>query len=47
MDDLLLRRRMMIMDQEQPFLEISPDLLWMWSAPVDNDVYSNTDWNVD
>ena len=30
-----------------PYLEISPTIVWMWSDPVYNDVYSNTTWNVD
>lgn len=45
--DLLLRRRQMMLDQEQPYLEIVPEILWMWDNPVDNDVLSNTEWNVD
>jgi len=30
-----------------PYLEISPTLLWVYAEPVYNDVYSNTNWNVD
>ena len=31
-----------------PYLEISPTVLWVLTGQSsDNDVYSNTDWNVD
>lgn len=30
----------------KPYLEISPEILWIWTYTGDNDVYSNTTWNV-
>ena len=30
----------------KPYLEIDPEILWIWSFTGDNDVYSNTDWNL-
>lgn len=33
--------------KEPPYLEIEPEILWVWEIPVDNNVYSNTDWFVD
>lgn len=30
-----------------PYLEIEPKILWIWTMPADNDVLSNTTWNVD
>ena len=29
-----------------PYLEISPEILWVWVDPGYNDVYSNTNWNI-
>lgn len=29
-----------------PYLEISPEILWIWTDPAYNDVYSNTTWNI-
>ena len=31
----------------EKYLEIEPEILWMWNNPVENDVYSNTNWNID
>ena len=28
------------------YLEIEPDILWIWTYTGDNDVYSNTTWNI-
>lgn len=30
-----------------PYLEINPEIVWIYENPVDNDVYSNTRWRVD
>ena len=30
-----------------PYLEISPTIVWIWTEPAYNDVYSNTRWNVE
>lgn len=30
-----------------PYLDIEPKILWVWTMPADNNVYSNTTWNVD
>lgn len=46
MDDLLLRRRLMMTEGEAPYLEIEPDLIWIYDWEAQNDVLSNTDWNV-
>ena len=35
-----------VSSEEPPYLDIDPKILWMWSAPVDNEVISNTDWIV-
>ena len=32
--------------KEKPYLEIAPTILWIWTS-ASNDVYSNTQWNVD
>lgn len=29
-----------------PYLEIAPEILWIWTDPGYNDVYSNTTWNI-
>lgn len=29
------------------YLEIEPEILWMWNAPAENNVFSNTNWNVE
>lgn len=29
-----------------PYLRISPEILWIWTDPAYNDVYSNTTWNI-
>lgn len=29
-----------------PYLEIAPEILWIWADPGYNDVYSNTTWNI-
>ena len=29
-----------------PYLEIAPEVIWIWDDPAYNDVYSNTTWNV-
>lgn len=29
-----------------PYLEISPEILWIWTDPAYNDVYSNTTWDI-
>lgn len=29
-----------------PYLEISPEILWIWTDPAYNDVYSNTTWGI-
>lgn len=30
----------------KPYLEIDPEILWIWSVTGDNDVYSNTVWSL-
>ena len=47
MDDLLLRRRIMMTTGEAPYLEIDPELIWIYDWAAENDVISNVDWNVD
>ena len=29
-----------------PYLEIAPEILWIWTDPGYNDVYSNTTWDI-
>lgn len=29
-----------------PYLEIAPEVIWIWEDPAYNDVYSNTTWNI-
>lgn len=29
-----------------PYLEIAPEILWIWTDPGYNDVYSNTTWGI-
>ena len=29
-----------------PYLEISPTIVWLLAGHTENDVYSNTDWNI-
>ena len=31
----------------QPYLEISPTIVWVLAGHTQNDVYSNTTWNVE
>lgn len=31
----------------RPFLEISPTVVWVLAGYSENDVYSNTTWNID
>ena len=28
------------------YLDIEPTILWIWNDPAENNVYSNTNWNV-
>lgn len=30
----------------KPYLEIEPEILWIWSFTGDNDVYSNVTWYI-
>lgn len=30
-----------------PYLEINPEVVWIWTEPAYNDVYSNTRWNIE
>lgn len=30
----------------RPFLEISPEIVWVLAGHTENDVYSNVDWNI-
>lgn len=32
---------------QKPFLEISPTVVWVLAGYTQNDVYSNTTWNID
>ena len=31
----------------RPYLEISPQIVWVLAGHTENDVYSNTRWNID
>lgn len=33
--------------KEEPYLDIAPKILWIWTMPANNDVFSNTNWNID
>lgn len=47
-----IRRRILctlaVLDRQPqpPYLEIEPETVWMTDYGVDNQVYSNTDWNI-
>lgn len=32
---------------QKPYLEIAPTVVWVLAGWTSNDVYSNTDWNID
>ena len=34
-------------DVRGKYLEIEPTILWIWNDPMENNVYSNTNWNVE
>lgn len=34
-------------DMRGNFLDIAPKIVWIWNDPVENDVYSNTNWIVE
>lgn len=32
---------------DRPYLEISPEIVWVLAGWTSNEVFSNTDWNID